>query len=358
MQKSKLNKQTSWRVSGFSTIELLITATVLTIVTGFGVMGVNRARTSIRLSSAAREYASYIEKARMYSIRRHADDESERANVAINPDRTSYTVTMDVNGDGVMDTVTIPLPDGVKFDTTETIGFDWRGRTWNTVGDVAIPNAQVSIRLKNDVESISIDVTGSGDVTVDSKVFDDSVPDIHLKVGDLASGATPVATPSSTIPYPSPTVLPTPDTSIVPSPIPSPTVDGGLPVPTPSVTATPTPSASPAATATPTPRPAPTATPTPAPAMCTISTSLPSLKLSLDGTATINVSHDASTSLAINGSSSKPSDLQVSPGAQTVAAGGSTTFTVKSKKLVGTYSITFSSSCGSKTVSVLVVALL
>ncbi|HEX6716871.1 MAG TPA: hypothetical protein VF088_07155 [Pyrinomonadaceae bacterium] len=320
-------------------------------------MGVNRAKTSIRLSSAAREYASYIEKARMYSIRRHADDESERANITINPDRTSYNVTIDSNGDGVMDTVTIPLPDGVKFETAETIGFDWRGRTWNTVGGVASPNAQVSIRLKNDVDSISIDVTGSGDVTVDSKVFDDSVPDIKLKVGDLASGATPVATPSSTIPYPSPTVLPTPDTSIVPSPIPSPSI-GQLPVPTPSVTATPTPSASPVATATPTPRPGPTATPTPAPAICTISTSLPSLKLSLNGSATINVSHNASTSLAITGISSRPTYLQVSPSAQTVGAGGSTSFTVKSKKLIGTYSITFNSSCGSKTVSVLVVALL
>src|SRR5215207_9892803 len=83
MQKSKTNKQTPRTGRGFSTIELLITATILTIVTGFGLMGISRAKASIRLSGSAREYASYIEKARLYSIRRHADEAARRASVAI-----------------------------------------------------------------------------------------------------------------------------------------------------------------------------------------------------------------------------------------------------------------------------------
>ena len=64
--------------------------------------------------------------------------------------KTSYIVTMDLDGDGDLDTKTIPLPDGVEFDTVETIAFDWRGRTWNTVGALTMSNAQVSIRLKNE----------------------------------------------------------------------------------------------------------------------------------------------------------------------------------------------------------------
>ena len=64
MQKSKTNKHTPRTFRGFSTIELIITATILTIVTGLGLMGISRAKASIRLSGAAREYASYIEKAR------------------------------------------------------------------------------------------------------------------------------------------------------------------------------------------------------------------------------------------------------------------------------------------------------
>src|SRR6185295_7805410 len=82
MRKSKANLNTTHAGGGFSTVELVIVATVLTIVSGFGLMGINRAKASIRLSGAAREYASYIEKARLYSIRSHAESAGERANVS------------------------------------------------------------------------------------------------------------------------------------------------------------------------------------------------------------------------------------------------------------------------------------
>lgn len=353
MKKSK-TKGTTRTGGGFSTIELIITATVLTIVTGLGLMGITRARASMRISGAAREYATNIEKARLYSIRSHADDSTDRATIKINSDQLSYDVTMDLDGDGGMDTRTITLPDGVKFETVETIAFDWRGRTYRTVGGVTEANAQVSIRLIGTNDTISIDVTGSGDITIDSKVFDDSVPNVSLKVGDLATGATPVPTPNiSATPEATPEAVATPDATADPQASPTPIVEVGdgnpLPTPTPTATATPTP------TPTATPTPTPNATPTPTPAMCTISTDPTSLILSMEGTKTIKVSHDSSTSLSITGTSSKPSDLQVTPGgAQTVGAGSATTFTVKSKKSIGIYTITFTSNCGSKTVGVVV----
>jgi Tfp pilus assembly protein FimT len=341
---------------GFSTVELIITATVLTIVTGLGLMGISRARASIRISGAAREYATYIEKARLFSIRSHADDAGERATIKINDDKASYEVTMDLDGDGVLETRTISLPDGVAFETVETIAFDWRGRTHSTVGGITSSNAQVSIRLIGSNDSVSIDVTGSGDITIDSKVFDDSVPNVSLKVGDLASGATPTGTPNtSATPDASPDPVPTPDSTTDPQPSPTPIGEGGdtdpVPSPTPTATATPTPTPS----ATPTPTPTATPTPTPSPAVCTIKTDASSLIMGSEGTKTIKVSHDASTSVSITGTSSKPSDLQVTPGsAQTVGAGSATTFTIKSKRSLGIYSVTFTSSCGSKTVGVVV----
>ena len=77
--------------------------------------------------------------------------------------------------------------------------------------------------------------------------------------------------------------------------------------------------------------------------------------MSMEGTTTIKVSHDSMTSVSISGTSSKPSDLQVTPGgAQTVGAGSTTTFTLKSKKSMGVYSVTFGSNCGSKVVPVTV----
>ncbi len=204
VQNTKATLKTRKR-NGFSMVEILIMAAILSIVTAFGLMGITRARASVRLSGAAREYATYIEKARMHSIRNHADDDSNRANVAIKDAKTSYDVTMDVDGDGDMDIRTIGLPDGVSFETVETIGFDWRGRTVSIVDGVTTTNAQVSIRLKNSSDSVSVDVTGSGDITIDSRVFDDSVPNVNLRVADLSSGATPTPTPNGeTVPAPTP----------------------------------------------------------------------------------------------------------------------------------------------------------
>jgi Tfp pilus assembly protein FimT len=355
MQKNKTNYHTLRTGRGFSVIELLVTATILTIVTGFGLMGISRARAAVRLSGAAREYASYIEKARVLSIRSHADDAAERASITINADRTSYDVTMDLDGDGDMDTRTIPLPDGVTFETVETIAFDWRGRTWNTVGGVTSANAQVSIRLQGSDDSISIDVTGSGDITVDSHVFDDSVPNVNLHVADLAAGPTPTPTPvSAATPTPTPVAVGTPDPTANPNPTPIPETGNGTPVPTP----TPAGHGNPHATPTPTPAPTATPTPTPVPVVCTISADKPTLNLGLDGTTTIKVSHNLGASVSITGTSSKPSDLQVTPGgAQSVNSGGSASFTIKAKKKLGIYSVTFSSSCGTKVVPVIVVLL-
>ena len=351
-QTSKTNSPKR-RLGGFSAVELLVMATIISIITAFGLLGITRARASVRLSGAAREYASYIEKARIFSIRSHADNAAERATVAIKDGKSSYDVTMDLDGDGGMDTRTVNLPSGISFETVETIGFDWRGRTWNTVDGVTSSNAQVSIRLVSSDDSVSIDVTGSGDITIDSQVFDDSVPNVRLNVGDLAAGATPVPTPESGSTTPgsdTPTDPGTtlPDMNASPTPIVT-TGDG-------SPSASPTPTASPSATATPraTPAASPAATPTIVP--CTIKTDKPLIILSALGSTTIKVSHDSTTSVSITGSSSKSSDLQVTPGgAQSVGANSATTFTIKSKKSIGVYSVTFSSNCGSKQVPVTVV---
>lgn len=333
---------------GFSLLEALIVVAIVAVLAAMGVLGITRARASMRLSAAAREYAAYIEKVRVFSIRRHADTLGQAASVTINDDRTSYTVTFDFDGDGTMETRTFQLPAGVSFQTVEAIAFDWRGRTWNTVGGVTLEDAQVSITLSNGTDSVSVDVTGAGDVTIDSRVFDDAVPSVALNVADLATGATPTPTPASES-LPSESATPTPSETD-PTPTPTPGLDTDpTPTPTPiaeeSPLSDPSPSPSPTESVTPTPSPTPVVT-------CVITVAPTSVTMSQDGTTTTQVSHNSSSSLTITAVSSKPSDLQATPGFLVVAANGSASFTLKAKKSSGSYSVKFTASCGELVVPV------
>jgi Tfp pilus assembly protein FimT len=354
IRKNKANSNTRTN-GGFSVVELLVTAVVLTVVTSAGVMGITRARASVRLAGAAREFGAYLEKARIQSIRSHADDATERATIAISDDKTSYTVTMDLDGDGDLDTKTIALPDGVTFEDVETIAFDWRGRTMHIVGASTEPNAQVFFILKDSYETVSIDVTGSGDITMNSAVLEDEVPNVTLEVDDLAT-ATPTPTVVEEIPTPTPTpdAVATPDNTANPDPTPLPTPDleDIIPVPTPTPEAKPTPSA------TPTPRPTPDVvpTPTPAPAVCTLTTDKVLITMSGNGSTKVKVGHNAGVPLTVIGTSSDPSNLQINPDSLTVASGSTGEFIIKAKRtfLISNYTVTFSTSCGTKAVSVIV----
>src|ERR1041385_3255746 len=256
---------------GISVLEMIIVISTITILLAFAFVGVTRARASLRLSGAIREFGAYIEKARVDSIRRHADTLAQGAGVSINNDRASYVVSIDFDGNGTLDNRTIQMPTGIRFRTVEAIAFDGRGRTWSTVNGVTTSHAQVSISMTNGTTSTSADVTGSGDVTIDSRVFDDAVPQVNLKVNSLSStsgsalssgGITSTGTDSSGAVDQTATSTPTP---------------------TPTPTATPTPTPTPTAT----PTPARTPSPTPTPVQCTLTAAPGSVTLSVDGTTDV-----------------------------------------------------------------------
>jgi Tfp pilus assembly protein FimT len=77
-----------------------MTVAVVTIVSAFALIGVNSTRASIRRTNAARECASYLEKARVDAVRRHGE-----ASVAfLTANATQYSVTMDFDGNGTTET--------------------------------------------------------------------------------------------------------------------------------------------------------------------------------------------------------------------------------------------------------------
>ena len=98
------------RERGFTIIQVVITVAIIAVVSTFGVMAIASARASFRLSGASREVAGYLEKARSSAIRLNGS-----ASLTI-VDANNYTITMDSDGDGTVDTRTITLQQGVFFD--------------------------------------------------------------------------------------------------------------------------------------------------------------------------------------------------------------------------------------------------
>ncbi len=100
--KPPLMTKSSADASGFSVLELLIVAVMISVLVGFAITQIAQAKQNMTRANAVRELATNIEKARLDSIRRHATASAQMAQVVImNAD--FYSVTLDINGDGAVD---------------------------------------------------------------------------------------------------------------------------------------------------------------------------------------------------------------------------------------------------------------
>lgn len=325
--------------AGFSMMQLLIALGVVSIVSGLAFMGITSARQRIRLTNSSRLLASYIERARVDSVRRHPLNPADMAGVEV-LNGTTYRVKMDFDGNGTVETRDITLDDGVVFATDPiALVFDWRGR----LVDLPLTEIKVSIAMQwgtDPNDQRVVDVTRSGDVTIDSDVYLDDVPNVNVSVGGLTgidSGSTlngnnnPTATPS---PVTDPSVVPTPDPIGV-DPGPTPIGDpgpGATPTPLPNATPTPTPGAD----GTPTP------VPTPTPCTVQVTTSPSPLEFSKRGIGTVGFSVNPSGAVTFT---SGPSNLKVT--------GFGNNFSVESlNNTRGNFTLTFNTPCGSQSVGV------
>lgn len=315
---------------GFTVLQLLVVLAIVSVVTSFAIVGIASARASMRLQNDVSQFAAYVERVRGDALRRHATASLQLL------DTKTYSVTMDFAASGTVTTQTFSLASDVTFITSlQTITFDWRGRS----------ASEVSVGLSNGTTTGNVNITGSGDVTINSEIFHDaSVPNATLN-DSLPGGMIPDPSHGgATVPTPAPTPTATPTPSVTPTPIPTATP---TPTATPQPTATPTPTPTP--TATPTPTPVPTATPTPVP--CSLSASPSPLNVISNGSGTISVQlNNFSGTGTITGSSSNSGQVQVSPPSRSVTGSGLASFTITVKKQNA--SVTFSSSCGSQTVTI------
>ncbi len=162
--------------AGVSIIDLMITITVIAIVTSFSVVSISAARDALRLTRSAQLLTSYLNKARLAAIRCHCN-----TTVQI-PNTSSFTVTGPLKS-ATTETVTLPLDQNVTFQNLTppvTMTFDWRGRADN----------DYHLTVRNTQGTRSVDVSGGGDVKIDSTADYTYAPTIQANLPtDLSDGA-------------------------------------------------------------------------------------------------------------------------------------------------------------------------
>ena len=170
-RRGRVSRRSSASQRGASTIELWIVITIMATILILAVMSQRNSQTLMRRSSAAQEFATYIEKARADSVRRHADAGAE-SQVRITS-ATTYTVTLDFNYDGATETRTITLPPRITFvyDATNpptAIVFDWRGRVADVSG--------VRPMRANGQADLALNLSNSGDIAVNRSFITPTTP--------------------------------------------------------------------------------------------------------------------------------------------------------------------------------------
>jgi len=149
------------RERGAGIVELVIVVAIISIVSAFALLQIRSSRSALRVQNSVRQLASYMEKARVDAVRRHGT-----STVAFSDTRT-YSVTMDFNNSGSPTTRTFTFQQGVQIASSDlpNVTFNWRGRTL-TAGSACVTTFAVNDTMDH---GLSVDVSGSGDVTVENQ---------------------------------------------------------------------------------------------------------------------------------------------------------------------------------------------
>jgi hypothetical protein len=256
---------------------------VIAVVGAMAAYGIAEARQRIRLTNSARLLASYLEKARVDSIRRHPADSTQMASLTFTSN-TSYTVRYDMDGNGTLDTRVVNLDTPIFIANNPLpvpTRFNWRGRF--QTDDLTITRNTITLQYGNSKDDQrTIDITSSGDVTVGANEYLDDVPNVNVN-SNYNGGVDNDSTVNGNVhPSPSPTgnpsASPSPSPSPDSSPDPSPTRDPS-PSPSPSTSPNPSPSPSPSPSINPSPSPSPS----PSPAPCVVDIAPPALSVHKNG---------------------------------------------------------------------------
>jgi Tfp pilus assembly protein FimT len=175
---------------GVGVVELIIVIALAGILAAVAVINFRRANVSMRLQNSVRQLSSFMERARIDAIRRHGTSSVTFTNT------TTYVVHMDFNNGGVVTDRTYTFQPNIQLASADlpNVTFDWRGRT-SSAGTICVTT--FSVKSTNPNEGLSVDVSGSGDVTVENQLPSlpnvsytnaNSTADVNVRAG--VSGAT------------------------------------------------------------------------------------------------------------------------------------------------------------------------
>jgi Tfp pilus assembly protein FimT len=161
-----INKEKTKKLSrqkGIGAPELLIVVVIVAILSTIAMISFRKSRGSVAVQNSVRQLASFMEKARIDAVRRH-----DTAWVRFTSP-TTYTVHMDFSNTGVPTDRFFTMNSGVQLASAELpdVTFNWRGRTV-TSGASCVTTFSVK-NVKNPNEGLNVDVSGSGDVTVENQ---------------------------------------------------------------------------------------------------------------------------------------------------------------------------------------------
>jgi prepilin-type N-terminal cleavage/methylation domain-containing protein len=275
---------------GVGVVELIIVIAIVGILAAIAVINFRRASVSMRLQNSVRQLASFMERARLDAVRRHSTSSITFSNT------NTYVVRMDFTNTGAVTDRTYTFQPDIQLASAElpAVTFDWRGRT-SSAGTICVTT--FSVKSTNPNEGLSVDVSGSGDVTVENQL--PSLPNVSYTNVNSSSGVNIRAGVSgSTVPDNSPCV----DVAGVMA------GDSGPP-------------------------------------SCGIHSDKTVLYIKKNGGSTGSVLISMSVPSLIT--VTKPSNLTVSPTSASVTNAGSTFLITSTNTLRGPFNVTFASQCGS-----------
>jgi prepilin-type N-terminal cleavage/methylation domain-containing protein len=149
---------------GFSVLELLIVVSMISVLAGFALMQVAGARRVMARENAARQFAAFLEQARVDSLRRHPMSSGQMGQISL-VNSTFYTVAIDADGDNILDpprVISLPADSGLQFNgpLPRTIYFNWRGRTVDAAGAIAVPNFVTISSSPSNLSKIELTTAG------------------------------------------------------------------------------------------------------------------------------------------------------------------------------------------------------